>query len=173
MMVGGINLAIGVTLIFLNSLALSDKSEEPPKSIIRRVVRFLFGLIFNAWVILPIAIWIWWQLLGIYTMKNPSYNYGAIRDHELFDSKEFYHDSVKWFKRTLIGKTAFRFYRRGSRLFWRNFRKSIEPQLNTAWATASVALAAQWKSVKPWTMEKLSAAQEYIDANILGLKDEL
>eukprot|EP00466_Bigelowiella_natans_P005702 jgi/Bigna1/138803/aug1.46_g13511 len=94
---GALNLSVGLMLVLLNSWALDivmmimimDKNQ-PKYGILRKIFKFCFSLIFNPWVIMAVAVYIWWQLLGIYSRKNPSYNYGAIPEHELFDSAEFY-----------------------------------------------------------------------------------
>jgi len=174
LIVGATNLGIGLSIILLNSWALTDASEKEASSLLRKLWRFAFRLVFNPWLVMALAVYIWWQLLGIYTSKkNGEYNYGAIRDHELFDSEKFYKDSVRWFKRTLVGKSAFRMYRKGSRMFWRFFRNNLEASLNANWAAAVSSFWAFYGSTKPKVMDKLADLQNAVDTYVLREKDEL
>jgi len=173
MIVGATNLMVGLSVVLLNSWALPDEGEKAAKSWLTTIARFLFRLLFNPWVVMILVIYIWYNLLGIYTRKNHGYNYGAIPDHELFDSAEFYKKSVKWFKRTLLGKNLFRYYRKGNRAFWRFYRKSLEESISTYWGLASKYFNQRWAIIKPSMMGKLSDFQRLVDENVLGVKDEL
>jgi len=173
MIVGALNVAIGIVVVILNSWALSDKSEKPPQGILHSTWKLIFSLICNPWVVMAVAVYIWWQLLGIYTMKNRMYNYGAIPEHELFDSEAFYKKSLKTFKQTIIGKRMFRYYRKGSRIFWRYYRRYLEDHVLELWSGLSAFALSKYRSTRPWVMGKLSDLQETVDKHILGVKDEL
>jgi len=174
MIVGSVNLAIGISVILLNTWALPDKAEKPANSIAWTLVRYSFRLVSNPYVFLALSIYIWWKLLGIYTRKNREYNFGAIRDHELFDSEKFYNDGLQWFKRTLIGKNAFRLYRRGNRNVRRIYRKHMEASFTMLMTYGYSKALELHNNYKPWLMEKIYKFQEAVDTNLLGIvKDEL
>ncbi|GAB5363885.1 hypothetical protein AAMO2058_000921700 [Amorphochlora amoebiformis] len=173
LIVGGTNLAIGLVLIILNTWALSDVEKKPP-STFRWVGRLLLSVVFNPWVVMALAAYIWWQFLGVYTAnKNSSYNYGAIRDHELFDSEQFYKESVKWFKRTILGKFSVKNYRKGSRYLARFYRKVLRSRVNAATNYGSAMAYKFWNDTQPFIFEKIGDLQELVDTRILGVKDEL